>query len=145
MEEARDARLDASTAATDPAMTSPLYLVAHKVRGQPAFDVATQLDCPECNGGTRDAVSSECSECDSLGYWWIIPTSGHRAYPWWHTAITQIGTWNWYIGQQPIDVPNMPDALPDHYTTRAAPTQSLADALGLTTRKAPSRPILRRF
>jgi hypothetical protein len=35
------------------------HLILHKVRGEPAFDVATQLD----NG------------------WWIIPTSGHRAYP----------------------------------------------------------------
>ena len=41
-------------------MTS--YLILHKVRGEPAFDVAEQME-----------VGDEV--------WWIIPTSGHRAYP----------------------------------------------------------------
>jgi hypothetical protein len=31
------------------------------------------MECPLCSEG--------CPECDHLGYWWIIPTSGHRAYP----------------------------------------------------------------
>jgi hypothetical protein len=38
------------------------HLILHKVRGEPAFDVAQQI-----------AVNGEL--------WWIIPTSGHRAYP----------------------------------------------------------------
>ena len=35
------------------------HLILHKVRGEPAFDIAIEID--------RDV--------------WIIPTSGHRAYP----------------------------------------------------------------
>jgi hypothetical protein len=41
---------------------SDLFLILHKVRGLPAFDIAEQM---EVNGEV----------------WWIIPTSGHRAYP----------------------------------------------------------------
>ena len=41
-----------------------LYLILHKVRGEPAFDIAQKLDLQE-----------------PLKEVWIIPTSGHRAYP----------------------------------------------------------------
>ena len=41
---------------------SDLYLILHKVRGEPAFDIATRLQIADEEG-------------------WIIPTSGHRAYP----------------------------------------------------------------
>lgn len=43
------------------------HLILHKVRGEAAFDVAIQL---EDSGTDSDP-----------GPWWIIPTSGHRAYP----------------------------------------------------------------
>ena len=39
-----------------------LYLILHKVRGEAAFDVAERFDL---NGEEA----------------WVIPTSGHRAYP----------------------------------------------------------------
>jgi hypothetical protein len=38
------------------------YLILHKVRGEPAFDIADKLQIGDEEG-------------------WIIPTSGHRAYP----------------------------------------------------------------
>lgn len=38
------------------------YLILHKVRGEPAFDIAEPLQIGDEEG-------------------WIIPTSGHRAYP----------------------------------------------------------------
>lgn len=38
------------------------HLILHKVRGEPAFDVAESLQIGDEEG-------------------WIIPTSGHRAYP----------------------------------------------------------------
>jgi hypothetical protein len=44
-------------------MTEP-YLIAHVVRGQPAFDIAERIQIGDEEG-------------------WIIPTSGHRAYPLW--------------------------------------------------------------
>jgi len=39
-----------------------LYLILHKVRGEPAFDIAQKI-----------IIGSEEG--------WIVPTSGHRAYP----------------------------------------------------------------
>jgi hypothetical protein len=49
-------------------MDSEPYLIAHKVRGAPALDIAVQMH-----------VADEV--------WWIIPTSGHRAYPYWHESL----------------------------------------------------------
>ena len=48
-------------------MSNELYLILHKVRGEPAFDIASRLDIGSAGG-------------------WIVPTSGHRAYPyrWWN-------------------------------------------------------------
>ncbi len=120
---------------------SELYLIAHKCRGEPAFDIALQMQCPECRGGTRDAASSMCNECDSDGYWWIIPTSGHRAYPY---------NWAYYDMDSllPIEHRDMPPDIPDHYphaTHTEAPKQSLIDRLGLKPKPAPMAPIIRRI
>lgn len=43
-------------------MSEP-HLILHKVRGEPAFDIAIQVDVPD-----RPPI-------------WIIPTSGHAAFP----------------------------------------------------------------
>jgi hypothetical protein len=76
-----------------------LFLIAHKVRGEPAFDVATQLQIGE-----------------ELG--WVIPTSGHRAYPyWWYSLNRVINTITW-VDQPPT---SMPEGLRDHYAAHAAP------------------------
>jgi hypothetical protein len=61
------------------------HLILHKVRGEPAFDIASRIHCPLCEGARQgldhgEAYMGNCSGCDD-GYWWIIPTSGHRAYP----------------------------------------------------------------
>jgi len=60
-----------------------LYLIVHKVRGQPAFDIAEKIKCPVCEPIRQglDQSSINCEACDHEGFWWIIPTSGHRAYP----------------------------------------------------------------
>lgn len=87
-------------------MIDELFLIAHKVRGEPAFDVAIQMQMPD-------------------GVWWIIPTSGHRAYPamswplkklchyvpehdWQPSVIDELG---------PADM----SALRDHYAVSATP------------------------
>ena len=75
------------------------YLIAHKVRGEPAFDVAIQMECPQCQGTT-------CPECDAGGFWWIIPTSGHRAYPYAEFEFASLSL---------PPMPTMPPSLPDHY------------------------------
>jgi hypothetical protein len=76
-----------------------LYLILHKVRGEPTFDIAEQMD-------------------DEKG--WIIPTSGHRAHPIlvWHLA---------EVVPASIDafrvVQMWPDwlDLPDHYQAAVRP------------------------
>lgn len=50
------------------------HLILHKVRGEPAYDVAHQMRCPEC-------IGDGCDECEGTGHWWITTTYGHRAYP----------------------------------------------------------------
>ena len=79
-----------------------LYLIAHKVRGEPAFDIAIQMMMED-------------------GPWWIIPTSGHRAYPFWNMdliALIDEGT-NCHIleGWLGHQLQNPPANLPDHYPT----------------------------
>lgn len=61
------------------------HLILHKVRGEPAFDIAEQME----NG------------------MWIIPTSGHRAYPYWTTPLVV-----------PFGLPPLPIPVdhPDHYS-----------------------------
>lgn len=128
-----------------------LFLIAHKVRGEPAFDVAIQMPCPHCDEGKLSAEGTfedeDCSECDGLGYWWIVSTSGHRAYPARHWPLFDLYDGDCSVidefEEHSLDAFN---ALPDHYTTRTAPQVSLADQLGLSAKpKAPSTPIVRRF
>lgn len=77
---------------------SELYLILHKVRGEPAFDIAQKLQIGEVVG-------------------WIIPTSGHRAtpYKWW--PLTDLerdigqGYWDSVSFKLPAD-------WPDHYAVR---------------------------
>jgi hypothetical protein len=136
---------------------SDLYLICHKVRNEPAFDVAMRIPCVICQGTlefTTGAAFHDCFECDELGYWWIIPTSGHRAYPFWS-------------GELPYSIVDHPDVglelmshdllslvyervgsafatVPDHYPNPNASTPSLdlVTALGLI---APAKPFLRRI
>ena len=93
-------------------MIDTLYLIAHKVRGEPAFDVAIQMECPECSG---EASDHSC-ECDGFGSWWIIPTSGHRAHPYWYHPLEDLTIPNLFEV-----VPDLPPGLPDHYTVSASP------------------------
>ena len=73
--------------------TTPLYLIAHKVRGEPAFDIAIQMMMAD-------------------GPWWIIPTSGHRAYPfWWGKDLERA------LDMGVLDT--MPEGHPDHYPAAA--------------------------
>lgn len=120
------------------------FLICHKVRGEPAFDVAIQMDCPLCQGG----IDPMCIECDDLGYWWIIPTSGHRAYPYWSEELRLLIDWPMQeINNNPLP-PAIPPSLPDHYQlSTPRPTTSLVDALGLRKPKVatPSTPVARRF
>ena len=69
------------------------YLILHRVRGEPAFDIADKLMIGDEEG-------------------WIIPTSGHRAYP--------LEKWELSVNGVPeledgYSIPEMPPEWPDHY------------------------------
>jgi hypothetical protein len=106
-----------------------LWLIAHKVRGEPAFDIAEQIDCPECQYVPDGNYT--CHECDETGYWWIIPTSGHRAYP--YASIQLHEEWLRIMDEMPAN-------LPDHYQTRAEPSR-----IEQLKAMLPPKPVYRRF
>lgn len=133
-------------------MSTDLFLIAHKVRGEPAFDVATQMLCSICDGLCDVTNNAPCHECDSLGYWWIIPTSGHRAYPygWYDMAEIELNGYPQITLMQYLTDPHytqpMPADLPDHYRHHAAPRLDLAAALGLRAKPAQAQaPLPRRL
>jgi hypothetical protein len=116
-----------TTAANHGGHMSDPYLIAHKVRGLAAFDIAIQMICPLCPNKGHG-----CHECDGLGYWWIVPTSGHRAYP--------AESWKLYelLPSYIQWDANEVAVLPDHYPDRStAPRVNLIEALGL--RPAPAK------
>lgn len=54
------------------------YLIAHVVRSEPAFDIA---------------IKAEDMGTDSdPGPWWIMPSTGHRCYPYWNISFAEIDT-----------------------------------------------------
>jgi hypothetical protein len=80
------------------------YLILHKVRGEGAFDIAIKLDTP---------LDEEV---------WIIPTSGHRAYPYWREELTDTLGGSFTDGWLDHLWRNPPPDLRDHYATFAEPT-----------------------
>lgn len=123
-------------------MSDP-FLILHKVRGEPAFDIAEQMTCPECRG---EHVAFQCYEC-SEGFWWIIPTSGHRAHPIWYQQLGDFVDYNQHLGViyfGECDRSNVSslDSIPDHYPSRSAPSISIQSVIAAL---APKEPVERRF
>jgi hypothetical protein len=78
-----------------------LYLILHKVRGEPAYDIAHRLQIGDEQG-------------------WIIPTSGHRAHPYWWRALTHLRLTSAPEQETVLDLAlPMPNDWPDHYTIHA--------------------------
>lgn len=115
-------------------MTIP-YLILHKVRGEPAFDIAIKLcggdrPCqPNCGQWDGEACAAEDD--------WIIPTSGHKAHPIWFSEIAYDGIH--LISIIDTIMPKMPPDWPDHYACNNKPakaeksfTSTILDKLGLT-------------
>ena|SRR5579871_4801829 len=121
---------------------SDLYLIAHKVRGEPAFDVATRIQCPECS--IEDVKA--CTECDCTGFWWIIPTSGHRAYPIIHWPLDMLVHYtgdNWHPSVMDeagplISHPSFVSTT-DHYTTHHDPAKPSINITALIPKSPPIR------
>ena len=98
-------------------MSEP-YLIVHVVRSEPAFDIAIRCD----DMGTESDPAP----------WWIIPTSGHRAYPYWYRELKPLSSL--FIANYG-HLPLCPPDWPDHYSTLPAPRgqgllSNLAEALG---------------
>ena len=89
-----------------------VYLIAHKVRGKAAFDIAEKIVCPECLGEVK-GINSEPNECCTGGHWWIVSTSKQRAHPYWRQEIASFGH-HLIIGSAAYQVPLCPDNWPDH-------------------------------
>jgi hypothetical protein len=82
-------------------MSEP-YLILHKVRGEPAFDIAEKIMIGDEEG-------------------WVIPTSGHRAYPWAAMLLQHVMDVGWIqVPREPI-----PDDWPDHYDTKRDQTDMI--------------------
>jgi hypothetical protein len=107
-------------------MASDLYLIAHKVRGQPAFDIAEQM---EVEGET----------------FWMIPTSGHRAYPYFMERLDLLIDWEMARIHGRV-VGEMPPDLIDHYNVDAAPRPNqFAKLLAILPPPSQERTMKRRF
>lgn len=87
-------------------MTEP-FLIAHLVRGEPAFDIAIKLMIGDEEG-------------------WIIPTSGHRARPYWSIELSELRIDESWPGEPSFphilsQVSSAPENWPDHYTINDRP------------------------
>lgn len=84
-----------------------LYLILHKVRGKPAFDIAHKLQIGDEEG-------------------WIVSTSGHRAYPTAMWLLQDLAD----VSDDPIIYPTFTNLdvseYPDHFTTSRVRASSLA-------------------
>lgn len=116
-------------------MSEP-HLILHRVRGEPAYDIAIKLRCPNCQGvgghnvqdfetgEVTDYEGFDCDECSGNGFWWIIPTSGHRAYPYREWRLddlkdtSDINNSGWH--DTPAMMDDIPADWPDHYTINPA-------------------------
>lgn len=106
-------------------MTEP-YLIAHLVRGEPAFDIAIRSRCSICyryddEGRVRsnpicdwETPDENCVGCNGEGYRWIMPTNGHKVYPYWHSKLDDClvecaGEYESIIYGVPVPPPNQRD------------------------------------
>jgi len=114
-----------------------LYLILHKVRGEPAFDIAQKIEIGQEEG-------------------WIIPTSGHRAYPFKYWKLDDMADTSDMDMKRPYDFINydeqLPPDLPDHYDVKRDDGSHLVNTAreiltrkGLISAPKPSQPAYRRL
>lgn len=123
-------------------MTEP-HLILHKVRGEPAFDIAIRVQI-----GAEDETKPGWIEEA-----WIIPTSGHRAYPYQQWQLNEL-FWAPTESDPKISIIDASDSCvinlmtanwPDHYSTNASPKPSPFSPTSLLTRLGLLPKINRRF
>ena len=77
------------------------WLILHKVRGNPSFDIAVPVSTSE------EEV-------------WVVASSGHRAYPYWKIELKD------FVDLFLADLPSeMPEDLPDHFEARPSKDEKL--------------------
>lgn len=104
-----------------------LYLIAHKVRGEAAFDIAERFACSVCDIGAP--AGPGCEACGFTGSWWIVSTSGNRAYPYWKELLcTKRSADGYLIFMKLQHVPPPPPNLPDHYACNNKDHKPLKEA-----------------
>lgn len=84
-------------------MSEP-YLILHKVRGEPAFDIAHKLQIGDEEG-------------------WVLSACGYRAYPWDSIPLSELGQGNGMIYNRiskTVSSP-MPDDWPDLFACNDRP------------------------
>lgn len=114
-------------------MTETLYLIAHRVRGLPAFDIAV-----------RDGED------------WVMPTTGCKVYPHWFSPLAEeLGTnamdraaiipddWQDYQKHNLVDWPDDYGEFLDYKRTRTGQGSALLSALGFQAKL--QEPLKRRF
>lgn len=101
-----------------------LFLIAHKVRGKVAWDVAERMTCVKCSGVYIDEVEGKfkCDACDE-GVWWILSTVGHRAYPFLVVALAEL---------------RLPDE--NHLLLEQTPPEGLRDFYSIHDRQVAAKP-----
>ena len=98
-----------------------LYLILHKVRGEPAYDIATPVLIGQEEG-------------------WIVPTSGHRCYPYKKWCLEDLSDISDVTANGYHDAPwlhdTVPEDWPDHYpdslTTLGLRAKQLVDSKKVT-------------
>lgn len=106
----------------DTATGEELYLILHKVRGEPAFDIAQRLQIGDEDG-------------------WIIPTSGHRAYPYRCWQLDELADVSDYPHARPADCCYETDGFascPDHYSANPSPKTSIRELIRNLILRPPS-------
>lgn len=114
-----------------------LYLIAHKVRGEPAFDIALRFDAVPDRYDEKGRVLPymDIFDDEEGAPWWVVPTSGRRAYPYWWCEMWKLGYVLKPDGSVPSLIQPMPTPWPDHYPPEPSP-QNWAERLGLIKPKA---------
>lgn len=94
-------------------MSEEPYLIAHLVSGITAFDIAIKL----CDATTDELCQPNCgftSVCKKSQLW-LIPTSGHRAHPFYIVPLKECLDIHYMDGE--VDHPMIaPPDWPDHYS-----------------------------
>src|SRR5258707_1268807 len=113
------------------------------------------MECPFCQSYESvtgqwceaEREQEDCFDCEALGYWWVIPTAGHRAFPWWSANLEDIDDqYELTFNETKLEGPGpMPPSWPDHYKTDATVPEVDIKSLFKAQRKDEVKPHIPRL